>query len=361
MRDRGFTLIEIAVAMFIVSLVLGAMMNMLTAQVKNAKDSATNTKMGTIKTALTNFVSRNNRLPCPAIETLPPTDPKYGLEAVTPGTCTGTTSLGTAVRGVLPWTTLGLSSEDASDGYGSRLSYHVTTVATALTASTVAAMTGTMTIHSTAPVAGGLPPTGNQINSCAAIAGDNTCNLNAVVVLVSHGPNTIMAYMPSGLRMVQAPGALEGENADTNLSFVQTGFSDNQANPFDDTVVALSPDNILARLIQDGSIQSARSVTNTQLRAMQDALSADIINAIGLVPLAPTAILNDGWGHPIQYTRSSAVACGFGAAGNAYTLTSLGTDGILGANASGVNDDIVLATPVSQLKANILKLGSLCL
>src|SRR3954469_21100736 len=69
-RARGFTLIEIAVVLFIVALLAGAIAQYLSGQISAAKLGITQTREAAIKAALTNFIARNNRLPCPAIITL---------------------------------------------------------------------------------------------------------------------------------------------------------------------------------------------------------------------------------------------------------------------------------------------------
>ena len=49
--------------------------------------------MESVKLALQGFIARNGRLPCPAVASHSSTDNRYGLEAPTPGTCTGTVDL----------------------------------------------------------------------------------------------------------------------------------------------------------------------------------------------------------------------------------------------------------------------------
>ena len=95
-RSKGFTLVEIAVVIAIGALLLGFGLSVLTAQLTNARIKATQNQANVIKKALITFIATNNRLPCPAVETLPDTDANYGVEAPNPGTCTGTTNLAPA-------------------------------------------------------------------------------------------------------------------------------------------------------------------------------------------------------------------------------------------------------------------------
>jgi prepilin-type N-terminal cleavage/methylation domain-containing protein len=68
-RDRGFTLIEIAIALFIITLILGSLLVPLTTQVAQRKTSDTQKTLEDIKEALVGFAVSNGRLPCPASAT----------------------------------------------------------------------------------------------------------------------------------------------------------------------------------------------------------------------------------------------------------------------------------------------------
>ncbi len=102
---RGFTLVEIAVALFIVSLVLGSILGPLATQVERRKVSDTRKALDEIKEALNGFAIINGRLPCPDID-LDPTAAGYGKEEAT---CATTV----IAEGYLPWKTLGVTDLDA--------------------------------------------------------------------------------------------------------------------------------------------------------------------------------------------------------------------------------------------------------
>ena len=113
-RARGFTLIEIAVVLFIVALLGGAIAQYLAGQISATKQAITQTRQASIKAALTNFIARNNRLPCPAIATTPSGAVGDGVEAPWPG-CTGTVNVVTPLvaTGTVPWVSLGLPGDAA--------------------------------------------------------------------------------------------------------------------------------------------------------------------------------------------------------------------------------------------------------
>ncbi|MGH8656755.1 MAG: type II secretion system protein [Gammaproteobacteria bacterium] len=94
-KHYGFTLLEMA----IVALVAGAGLSLATALRTNQGVSSTRTKQGAIKESLITFIARNQRLPCPAIETLAPGAAGYGVESGGPGACGATAVAGGVQRG----------------------------------------------------------------------------------------------------------------------------------------------------------------------------------------------------------------------------------------------------------------------
>jgi prepilin-type N-terminal cleavage/methylation domain-containing protein len=281
-RARGFTLIEIAVVLFIIALLAGAIAQYLSGQITSAKQALTQTREASIKAALTNFVSRNYRLPCPAVATIPAGAANNGVEAINPGTCTGTVLFPAVTpivaTGTIPWVSLGLPAEGSIDGYGNRFTYQVTLTATsnALTAQTLPGLKGNITIHSSGPAVAG-----NQINDCTPVSVPpvtyNPCS--AVVVVVSHGTNGFGAYMDSGVQMPLPPGADEQENTNADNTFVMKAFSGAQANPYDDTVVFMTAGDILAGLNNSGALQDYRAIVAADFNVIRNALIANVTRA----------------------------------------------------------------------------------
>jgi prepilin-type N-terminal cleavage/methylation domain-containing protein len=118
---RGFTLVEIAVVLFILAILI-AMAAAITRGVTSAqRRSLTATRIATVDAALLQFVTTQRRLPCPADGTLASNHNDAGLEgARNAGGCTGDQA-----NGVVPWRTLALTEVEASDGYDRRLTYRV--------------------------------------------------------------------------------------------------------------------------------------------------------------------------------------------------------------------------------------------
>jgi prepilin-type N-terminal cleavage/methylation domain-containing protein len=115
---RGFTLIEVAIVMFVVALLLGGMLLPLASQQDIRNYGDTQKILAEARDALLGFAMANDRLPCPAV------DATTGIESpVGGGTCTNPHD------GFLPAATLGLSPVDAQgyrlDGWGGSASNRV--------------------------------------------------------------------------------------------------------------------------------------------------------------------------------------------------------------------------------------------
>lgn len=137
---RGFTLIELAIALFIITLVLGALLVPLTTQIAQRRISDTQKTLDDIKEALLGFAVSTTRLPCPASAT------SNGVESfctsATPNPCGAELLTYQAhgrcfaqYNGFVPGATLGLAATDAQgyaiDAWGTRIRYAVTAVASA--------------------------------------------------------------------------------------------------------------------------------------------------------------------------------------------------------------------------------------
>ncbi|MHB1233387.1 MAG: type II secretion system protein [Burkholderiales bacterium] len=244
MKSRqGFSLIEMAFVLVIVTLLLGGLLVPFTTQVEQKRIAETQKAMEEIKEALLGFAVANKRLPCPAKS---PTD----------GTELGSCSTSPANSGLLPATTLGVGKLDA---WGHQYRYIVSPDFTAPFA---------------LPPGTGTCPTSN--NPCSIIkvnTRDASGNLSAlsngaVAVIISLGKNGYGGYNSDGQRAVLPNGNTdESFNADMNnaISF----FSRTQVGPripcrdiagstalceFDDLVTWLSPNVLFNRMVAAGKL-----------------------------------------------------------------------------------------------------------
>lgn len=139
-------------------------------------------QLADLEKAIRAHVFLTRRLPCPA---------NGDEDGVSKPSCTGTDN-----DGVVPWTTLGLSKDDAKDPYGRLISYHVDP-------DLAASADKNFCINS------GSGP-GNM-------ARDGTIRLNpstgtSLFVLISHGPNGLGGWLPTGRQSVIPSSTLEREN-----------------------------------------------------------------------------------------------------------------------------------------------------
>ncbi|MEJ7804889.1 MAG: type II secretion system protein, partial [Telluria sp.] len=119
----AFTLIEMAIVLVVVGLAAAMVLGATGSLLDNQKRQNVRIKLDAIETALTNFVAVNKRLPCPADGRLASGAAGAGVEALLPGP--GTCVAGVMTFGVVPWVTLGLSENEASDPWNARLTYRV--------------------------------------------------------------------------------------------------------------------------------------------------------------------------------------------------------------------------------------------
>lgn len=106
--SAGFTLLELAVVLFIVSMLFGVFATTGVGFLQGKSISADRLKLRAVETALAGFVSVNGRLPCPADGSLPSTDSNAGAEVrdATGDCTTGSATTADQRTGVVPWKTL---------------------------------------------------------------------------------------------------------------------------------------------------------------------------------------------------------------------------------------------------------------
>jgi prepilin-type N-terminal cleavage/methylation domain-containing protein len=207
---RGFTLIEVAIVLFVLALLGGAILVPLGAQVEQRAYDETTRTMNDARDALLGFVVVNRRLPCPTDSALPNAD---GLERITAGVCN-------SPEGFLPWSTLGVGAIDA---WGQRFRYRVT-----LAFANQSPPAATITL---------LTP--GDIRICGT--GATNCSTGNVAVILSLGKNqgTCTGLCPD-----------EDENRNSNTTFVsRIRQQPGSGNEFDDVLVWIPATTLFSRMI----------------------------------------------------------------------------------------------------------------
>ncbi len=131
MRNRGFSLIEVALILVVVGLVSAGAVQIIGRLGDADKLTATSRQLDRIQKALQIYVVQNRCLPCPSNGTLASDHANAGRSTVAGGGtytgCTNSTCYGLAggENGAVPWFALGLSEDDATDAWKSRIRYAV--------------------------------------------------------------------------------------------------------------------------------------------------------------------------------------------------------------------------------------------
>lgn len=199
-KSLGFTLVELAIVIVVISLVIGMGLVASTGAIESAKRIQTENKMDAIEKALLAFRNQNNRLPCPGDPTLTASSTSYGLEIYLnystdtphydcdtkntnkPGGYTSATTPpyditesgdtdSLTVEGGVPTKTLNLPDEYMFDGWGRRFVYAVDNKAGTTNAFNI------------------IPPSANDCSINVKDASGSNRTTGAIYALLSYGPN----------------------------------------------------------------------------------------------------------------------------------------------------------------------------
>ncbi|MGE5769526.1 MAG: type II secretion system protein [Betaproteobacteria bacterium] len=252
-RLRGFSLVELAVVLIIVSLLTGGLLLGISAQQNSVKTSDAARQMENITEALVGFAVINGRLPCPASAA------SRGQESYS-GTL-GKSPCSTYHGGFLPAATLGVAPTDsdgfALDPWGTRVRYAVSSDpdSDAMDSNANGAQRHTFTTtdgirslglaaaHPDIHVCSGGAA---QVSTASARCASPELTHVAVAVIVSGGPNGRQGAL----------GSDEQGNGDGDRVFVSRTVSDRgtAGGEFDDIVAWISPNVIYSRLIAAGRL-----------------------------------------------------------------------------------------------------------
>ena len=254
-KKYGFTLIELAVVLFIISLLMVGLLGPVATQIESRERQQTVDTMNDIMEALYGYAVINGYLPCPDTDGDGTADPENTSgDCVVPG----------VGDGWLPWRTLGLNFQ--GDVWGNRFKYHVTAPDFTTVDNGVCAADDNLdlcevadiTIRTRAdnPGTGGIVESKFQYNVAT----------NVPAIVISHGKNNLGAtrVFDGGATAAATAGTDEEENDDANTDAIfysrnftegGTGCTDDtdEANilcEFDDIVMWISPNILMNRMVK---------------------------------------------------------------------------------------------------------------
>jgi prepilin-type N-terminal cleavage/methylation domain-containing protein len=346
-HQNGFSLVEITIVLVIASIVLTMGVSVLTAAMESVAHSVTAKRQELIKDALTSYLGRNRRLPCPDLPGAVGNAPGTGDDnRATPNDLTTTCA---SRVGIVPYIDLGLSRDNVIDGWDNFITYVVT-----IDGSAALDWSRSTTF---------LPGKPGNLNillrdpATSATTTNITDPEKAVVVIISHGPNGFGAWTSQSTGNVAPAGTDEITNTSGGTDYIKREPSTNGAlvyGAYDDKVVYLKSSELIAGLVKDGSVRTAEGETRKLLGETQDGI---IGASIGTATLPATYIMPvDGWGTPLIYTRIIASQITNASTGTAFTVTSAGPNRI---DNGGAVDDIIVVTPADPLKVIYGKAGTL--
>lgn len=240
--QTGFSLIELAIVLFILSLILGGLLVPLTVQIEQKERELTQAQLEEIRDVLYGFImvsnGGRNRFPCPDCRT------------AGEGTClaadvgdgqedrnAGANNICKSEIGNLPWATLGIKGTDAWD---QPFTYRVRS-------------------EFADDIDGTGDCTPNTVNVSFAL-----CSIGDIDILDSNGGTAVAQDVPAivishGKNYSVAPTAHEEENyddstvgGDTLETFVDKDFSDDAVAGFDDLVIWISPHILRTKMLNAG-------------------------------------------------------------------------------------------------------------
>jgi prepilin-type N-terminal cleavage/methylation domain-containing protein len=235
--DKGFSLIEMMVTIFILSLLLSSILFPLISQIDQRRISETERRLELVKEALIGYALTHRNLPCPAKSSTDGTE-----DRISGGTTCRLVS-GVPVRvGFLPWVTLGLEPADTWDNlfrYSVSPSHSNSDPAARFTLDDL----GDITIRT-------------RNNAGTAV---DMSNASIPVVILSHGKNGYGATTRGGAARF-TPGGWVGDERDnannSNIFYwrVRTERTTAAGGEFDDIVAWITPDILNSKMVAAGRL-----------------------------------------------------------------------------------------------------------
>jgi type II secretory pathway pseudopilin PulG len=259
----GFNLVELAIAMFIMALLIGSILVPLQTQVRMRKVDETDRILAQAREALLGYVAANGYFPCPASAASNGQEVSHTLST---GACNASVAGTNVYVGFLPAVTLGFSPVDnngyALDAWGlqqNRIRYAVANASIAITASCPVALSTPYTQSN-----GMRKATMPCIQSFQALtAGPLLYVCNSGTGTTSTGCGTATELADNSIAVIwslgeNAPTGGSTPHEDKNLNntriFVLAPYSTTAGSIFDDQLTWIGPPMLFGRMIAAGTL-----------------------------------------------------------------------------------------------------------
>jgi prepilin-type N-terminal cleavage/methylation domain-containing protein len=327
-QHAGFTLVEMAVVVFLIGILATMGLSALNAQLASANISNTKKKQDIIKDALVAYLGKYNRLPCPDSDLTAPDGIENRGTTGTPTVSANPLLACDKYWGNVPYQTLGLPKSAALDGWDNFFSYQVSNDTPTATAPNLD-WTLTNNFH-----------TGNT--GVITVKDTNNAELKEIVaVVLSYGQDGLGAYTSKGTpnvlpdNVAQPDQFTNSQNA-TSRTFYRREYTANQSatgGAFDDILMMLSPNDLLTPLIKEGSMKSPEAKWVQQIADIQNYIVPQLLaKALLTIPECTASISLppqykfDPWGNvvsilTITITPTTTLQTFSASAAAMYTLT----------------------------------------
>jgi prepilin-type N-terminal cleavage/methylation domain-containing protein len=244
-RQRGFSLIELAIVVLVGGLLISTMSAMLLVYIHSTDIKVTKQRIEELDGALQQYLSLNGNYPCAASRTAAVNSASFGTQLTNcaAGGSGAAEAPGNAGRivviGAVPTRTINLPDDYAFDAWGRRFTYAVTALQTA--PATYSRDIGAIAITSDTSGTSVITPPGT-----------------AHYIILSHGLDGLGAYSFSGvLGTACNTAALDGENCNDDASFRRTLLTSTAtgASHFDD-LVKFRANSVFGDPIPPGAVMS---------------------------------------------------------------------------------------------------------
>lgn len=258
-KNKGFTLIELAMVLFIVSLLLGAILTPLATSIEQENRQQAEDMLEEIRDTLIGYAIINGRLPCPdcpdsAVGTCNAGSPNDGIEDRSGSPLTCRTSFGN-----LPWVDLQV---DENDPWGNHVTYQVSSDYSR-DSNTSACGTETVGVSFELCTVGTIDVRGAY---SASYSGNPDIADNVVAIVISHGKNyldqtqqnqEVENYGRNPVNPDTGSNILSSYTAtdyDGNV-FIKRDYSQsNDDITYDDLMIWVSPNTLMNKMVSAGKL-----------------------------------------------------------------------------------------------------------